>query len=133
MSNFKETLWERFFNRLPENTANEAVRVLKRGGSHRDIDYFTLKESEVSVERSRHIARQAIATYRSWKQCHSVHKLLDASRNIEGIALKRNMVSMISLYKDKLRDHCDLTWLLVTSIDEENAANDYIRQGGQDE
>ncbi|OJJ12978.1 hypothetical protein BKI51_02615 [Alphaproteobacteria bacterium AO1-B] len=130
MTIFKETLWDRFFNRLPETAANEAIRALKRGGSYRDVDFFTLKEAEAEVERLRKRAKLALADYRQWKTGQSVNALFDVFRSHEGRALREHARSMTALYSDARHDHRELTDLLMASIANDPTATPTKTTGG---
>ncbi|WP_425088863.1 hypothetical protein [Stappia sp.] len=116
MSIITEKLWERFFNRLPEQTANDAIRILKRGGSAQDVDYFTLKEAEAQVARYRVSARSAIASYKAWKAGRAVRLLFGVFREREGAHLRAHARAMTALFLDARRDHSDLTRLLMASM-----------------
>jgi hypothetical protein len=119
----KETLWDRFFNRLPENAANEAIRILKRGGSFKDVDFLTLKEAEAQVAGYRAQAKAAIGAYRRWRTQKALKLMFGAFHDREGAHLRAHARDMASLFLDARRDHTDLTTLLMASV-----AND--RPGG---
>lgn len=126
----KENIWERIFNRLPETAANEAIRALKKGGSHKDVDYFTLKEAEAQVDRLRKRAKIALADYRQWKTGQSVNVLFDVFRSHEGRALREHARSMTALYSDARHDHRELTDLLMASIANDATATPTKAAGG---
>ncbi|MEO0384194.1 MAG: hypothetical protein AAF234_11650 [Pseudomonadota bacterium] len=116
MDILKETLWDRLFNRLPENAANEAIRTLKRGGSFKDVDFLTLKEAEAQVAQYRDQAKAAIGAYRSWKTANTVKLMFGVFHNREGALLKAHARNLASLFLDARRDHADLTALLMHSV-----------------
>ena len=130
MSIITENLWERLFNRLPEQAANEAIRVLKQGGSFRDVDFFTLKEAEAQVLRYRAQARTAIADYRAWKAGKPVRLLFGVFRDREGAHLRAHARAMTSLFLDARRDHADLTRLLMASVGNDASGGAPSRLGG---
>ena len=131
MTRFKETLWDRFFNRLPESAANEAIRALKRGGSYRDVDFFTLKEAEAEVERLRKRAKLALADYRQWKTGQSVNALFDVFRSHEGRALREQARPMTALYSAARHAHRELTERLMASIANDPKAKPTKTKGGR--
>ena len=127
MTRITENLWDRFFNRLPANEANEAIRVLKKGGSYKDIDVFTLKEAEYQVKHHREQAKTAIAAYRRWKKGHHIRQFFAILRDREGVALRGHARNMASLFLDSRRDFTDLSDLLMKSIS--NDAD--LQEGGR--
>lgn len=116
MNYIKETLWERFFNRLPAKEANDAIRILKRGGSYKDVDFFTLKEAEEQVLRYRKRAKAAIGDYRLWKANSHIGRFFAVFRDREGIALRNHAREMANMFLEAKRDHADLSDLIMTSI-----------------
>ena len=120
-----ETLWDRFFNRLSETEANEAIRILKQGGSYKDIDLFTLKEAEHQVSHHRQQAKSAIAAYKQWKKGRQIRLFFAILRDREGAALRIHAKNMASLFLDSRRDFKDLSNRLMDSI-----ANDTDLQDG---
>lgn len=131
MTKFTENLWDRLFNRLPENEANEAIRVLKQGGSYKDIDFFTLKEVEYQVSHHRQQAKTAITAYRQWKKGHHIRRLIAVLRDREGIALRGHARNMASLFLDARRDYTDLTDLLMKSVSNDADLNSSVQGGGK--
>lgn len=131
MDILKETLWERLFNRLPENTANQAMRILKQGGSFKDVDFLTLKQAEAEVVRYRAQAKAAIGEYRRWKTENTVKLMLGVFHSREGAHLRAHAKDMTSLYLDARRDHGDLTDLLMRSVSNDAAERDGFNQGGR--
>jgi len=127
MKHIKETLWERFFNRLPENAANEALRSLKQGGSFKDVDFFTMKEAEAQVVRYRDEARAAIRAYRRWKSGKAVRDLFGVFREREGAHLRAHARDRASLFLDARRDYRDLSALLMASVNNDSQPK---QQGG---
>ncbi|GEM_PF-5989572 len=125
MKNITETLWDRLFNRLPQSEANEAIRILKQGGSYKDIDIFTLKEAEYQVVHHRQMAKSAIIAYRQWKKSRQVRRLFSVFRDREGAALRIHARNMASLFLDSRRDFADLSKRLMQSI-----SNDTELQNG---
>lgn len=125
MKNIKETLWDRLFNRLPATEANEAIRILKQGGSYKDIDVFTLKEIEHQVGHHREQAKNAIVAYRQWKKGRQVRRFMAVFRDREGDALRGHAKNMASLFLDSRRDFTDLSDRLLQSI-----SNDAELQNG---
>jgi len=131
MQGITENLWERFFNRLPENAANEAIRVLKQGGSFKDVDFLTLKQAEADVVRYRSQAKAAIGAYRRWKTQHAVKLMFGVFHSREGAHLRAHAKDLTSLYLDARRDHADLTDLLMRSVSNDAAGPDAFNQGGR--
>ena len=125
MIKLTETIWDRLFNRLSETEANEAIRILKQGGSYKDIDFFTLKEAEYQVYHHREQAKSAIAAYRQWKKGRQIRRLFAIFRDREGAALRIHARNMASLFLDSRRDFRDLSHRLMESI-----ANDVDLPGG---
>jgi len=126
MKNITETLWDRLFNRLPESEANEAIRILKQGGSYKDIDIFTLKEVEYQVVHHREQAKNALCAYRQWKKGRQVRRFMAVLRDREGEALRGHARNMASLFLDSRRDFADLSERLMQSI-----SNDTELQSGE--
>lgn len=116
MNYIKETLWERFFNPLPAKEANDAIRTLKRGGSYKDVDFFTLKEAEEQVLRYRGRAKAAIADYKLWKANTHIGRFFAVFRDREGLALRNHAREMANLFLESKRDHADLSHLIMVSI-----------------
>jgi len=125
MIKLTENLWDRFFNRLSETEANEAIRILKQGGSYKDIDFFTLKEAEHQVSHHRQQAKSAIAAYKQWKKGRQIRLFFAILRDREGAALRIHAKNMASLFLDSRRDFKDLSNRLMDSI-----ANDTDLQDG---
>jgi len=125
MIKLTETLWDRFFNRLSETEANEAIRILNQGGSYKDIDFFTLKEAEHQVSHHRQQAKSAIAAYKQWKKGRQIRLFFAILRDREGAALRIHAKNMASLFLDSRRDFKDLSNRLMDSI-----ANDTDLQDG---
>ena len=125
MKSIKENLWDRLFNRLPATEANEAIRILKQGGSYKDIDVFTLKEIEHQVGHHREQAKNAIVAYRQWKKGYQVRRFMAVFRDKEGEALRSHARNMASLFLDSRRDFADLSDRLMQSI-----SNDAELQSG---
>lgn len=132
MTKFKENLWERIFNRFPASEANEAIRILKRGGSYKDIDFFTLKEAEQQVHCHRQQAKKAIADYRRWKTGQQIRRFFTVLRDREGAALQGHARNMASLFLDARRDYSDLSHLLMESVSNDVDLNFSVQNGGQD-
>lgn len=130
MDILKETLWDRFFNRLPETAANEAIRTLKRGGSFKDVDFLTLKEAEAQVARYRDQARAAIGAYRRWKTGNAVKLMFGVFHSREGAHLRAHARGLTSLFLDARRDHADLTNLLMQSVSNDASGSAPLKQGG---
>jgi len=116
MKNITENLWDRLFNRLPASEANEAIRILKQGGSYKDIDIFTLKEIEHQVDHHREHAKKALIAYRQWKKGRQVRRFMAVLRDREGEALRGHARNMASLFLDSRRDFADLSDRLMQSI-----------------
>lgn len=133
MDILKETLWDRFFNRLPETAANEAIRTLKRGGSFKDVDFLTLKEAEAQVAHYRAQARAAIGAYRSWKTGNAVKLMFGVFHSREGAHLRAHARGLTSLFLDARRDHVDLTALLMRSVANDDSCAPPTRRGGGNE
>lgn len=125
MIKLTENLWDRFFNRLSETEANEAIRILNQGGSYKDIDFFTLKEAEHQVSHHRQQAKSAIAAYKQWKKGRQIRLFFAILRDREGAALRIHAKNMASLFLDSRRDFKDLSNRLMDSI-----ANDTDLQDG---
>jgi len=132
MSIIKESLWDRFFNRLPENAANEAIRLLKQGGTYRDVDFFTLKEAEERVADYRMKSRQAILAFKAWKLRKSINRYFGVFDDREGAHLRAHARAMTSIWLDARRDHSDLTRLLMRSVNDDAAINAASTEGGRD-
>lgn len=130
MDILKETLWDRFFNRLPENAANEAIRTLKRGGSFKDVDFLTLKEAEAQVAQYRDQAKAAIGAYRSWKTANTVKLMFGVLHSRKGAHLKAHARNLASLFLDARRDHADLTALLMQSVANDAPYRPPSKRGG---
>ena len=133
MTYLKESLWERLFNRLPSSEANDAIRILKQGGSYRDVDFFVLKEAEQSVEQLRGRAKQAIAAYKGWKLEQAVSRYFAVFRQREGAHLKANARAMTSIWLDARKDYRDLTDLLMHSVANDQPASLIQPKGGRHE
>ncbi|MGJ8531696.1 MAG: hypothetical protein ACSHYC_05895 [Alphaproteobacteria bacterium] len=131
MNYIKETLWERFFNRLPAKEANDAVRILKRGGSYKDVDFFTLKEAEEQVQRYRGRAKAAIADYKLWKANTQIGRFFAVFRDREGIALRNHARDMANMFLEARRDYIDLSSLLMTSIANDTRGTASSDKGGR--
>jgi hypothetical protein len=131
MIKIKENLWDRFFNRLSETEANEAIRILKQGGSYKDIDFFTLKEAEHQVSHHRQQAKSAIAAYRQWKKGHQIRRFFAILRDREGAALRIHAKNMASLFLDSRRDFNDLSNRLMSSISNDAELGSDFQNGGQ--
>ena len=123
MTKTYETLWDRFFNRLPANEANDAIRTLKQGGTFRDVDYLTLKEAEQRVDDYRSKAKQAILAFKAWKLRKTVQGLFGVFDDREGAHLRAHARAMASIYLDARRDHTDLTRLLMQSVSNDTGAD----------
>ena len=133
MTKTYETLWDRFLNRLPANAANDAIRTLKRGGTFKDVDFFTLKEAEQRVDDYRYNAKQAIVAYKAWKLKKAVRGFFGVFDDREGTHLRAHARAMTSIYLDARRDHADLTHLLMRSVSNDAAANgNPSKEGGSD-
>lgn len=130
MDILKETLWDRFFNRLPETAANEAIRTLKQGGSFKDVDFLTLKEAEAQVARYREQAKAAIGSYRRWKVQNTVKLMFGVFHDREGAHLRDHARDMASLFLDARRDHADLVTLLLRSVANDASGPTPAKQGG---
>lgn len=111
-----ETLWDRFFNRLPASEANDAIRILKQGGTYKDVDFFTLKEAEERVAEYRLKAKAAIIAFKAWKMRRSIEGFFGVFSEREGAHLRAHARSMTSIWLDARRDHADLTHLLMQSV-----------------
>lgn len=133
MQRITENLWERLFNRLPENAANEAMRILKQGGSFKDVDFLTLKQVEAEVVRYRAQAKAAIGEYRRWKTQKTVKLMFGVFHSREGAHLRAHAKDMASLYLDARRDHGDLTDLLMRSVSNDADELDAFNHGGRDD
>lgn len=131
MNYIKETLWERFFNRLPAKEANDAIRILKRGGSYKDVDFFTLKEAEEQVLRYRGRAKAAIADYKLWKANTQIGRFFAVFRDREGIALRNHARDMANMFLEARRDYIDLSSLLMTSIANDTRGTASSDKGGR--
>jgi len=131
MNYIKETLWERFFNRLPAKEANDAIRILKRGGSYKDVDFFTLKEAEEQVLRYRGRAKAAIADYKLWKANTHIGRFFAVFRDREGIALRNHARDMANMFLEARRDYTDLSSLLMTSIANDTRGTASSDKGGR--
>ncbi len=116
MTKTYETLWDRILNRLPASEANDAIRILKQGGTFEDIDFFTLKEAEQRVQDYRFKTKQAILAFKAWKLQKTVHGLFGVFDDREGAHLRAHARAMASIYFDARRDHADLTRLLMKSV-----------------
>jgi len=127
-----ETLWDRLVNRLPANTANDAIRTLKRGGTFKDVDFFTLKEAEHRVGDYRFKAKQAIVAFKAWKLRKAVRGFFGVFDDREGAHLRAHARAMTSIYLEARRDHADLTHLLMRSVSNDAAANgNPSKEGGR--
>jgi hypothetical protein len=133
MSIYNETIWERFFNRLPETAANEAIRVLKQGGSFKDVDFFTMKEAEAQVGHYRERAKAAIGAYKRWKSARAVTSLFGVFRDREGAHLRAHARAMTGLFLDSRRDFADLSALLMESVSNDRPDHGASVQGGRHE
>jgi len=131
MTILTENLWERLFNRLPASEANEAIRVLKQGGSYKDIDIFTLKEAEQQVRRHRQQAKSAISAYRQWKKGRYVRRFFAVFADREGAALRGHARNMTGLFLDARRDYADLSSLLMKSLANDCASGVTPGKGGR--
>lgn len=132
MKKYTENIWDRLFNRLPASEANEAIRVLKQGGSYKDIDFFTLKEAEQQVHHHREQAKKAIVDYRKWKTGQQLRRFFAVLRDREGAVLRGRARNMASLFLDARRDYSDLSHLLMESISSDADLNFSVQNGGQD-
>lgn len=131
MKTINETLWDRFFNRLPASEANDAIRTLKKGGTFQDVDFFTLKEAEQRVEDYRSKTKQAIVAFKAWKLRKTVHGLFSVFDDREGAHLRAHARAMASIYFDARRDHTDLTRLLMQSVSNDaGTKGNPSREGG---
>jgi len=133
MNIFKENLWERIFNRLPESEANDAVRHLKAGGSYKDIDFFTLKAAEEQVEHHRLRFRDAMADYRAHKAGRSVQRFFAVFRDREGLFLREHARNMATLARDSRRDFHDLSNEIMKSIANDDDLPPTLKKGGKNE
>jgi hypothetical protein len=131
MTKITENLWDRLFNRLPASEANEAIRILKQGGSYKDIDIFTLKEAECQVAHHRQQAKSAITAYRQWKKGRQVRRLFTVFRDREGAALRIHARNMASLFLDSRRDFTDLGQRLMASIANDANLKSGLQNGGK--
>lgn len=127
----KETLWDRFFNRLPRTQANDLVQRLKKGASYKEIDYFAVKELEQQIEHHRRQARAAIAEYKQWRASEACRTFFDVFRQREGAHLKAHARAMASVFLDVRRDYADMMKLLMSSI-ANDAETKSAKSGGQD-
>ena len=133
MSTIKETIWERFFNRLPETAANEAIQTLKQGGSFEDVDFFTMKEAEAQVANYRDRAKAAIRAYKNWKTGRAIRSMFGVFRDREGAHLRAHAKDMAALFLDARRDHADLTELLMASVSNDGPGGAVSQRGGGNE
>lgn len=131
MNYIEETLWEGFFNRLPAKEANDAIRILKHGGSYKDVDFFTLKEAEEQVLRYRGRAKAAIADYKLWKANTHIGRFFAVFRDREGIALRNHARDMANMFLEARRDYTDLSSLLMTSIANDTRGTASSDKGGR--
>ena len=123
MTRTYETLWDRCLNRLPANAANDAIRTLKRGGTFKDVDFFTLKEAEQRVDDYRVKAKQAIVAFKAWKLRKAIRGFFGVFDDREGAHLRAHARAMTSIYLEARRDHADLTYLLMQSVSNDAAVN----------
>ena len=131
MKKYTESLWNRFFNRLPDSEAREAIRMLKQGCSYKDIDFFTLKEAEQQVLHHRQQTKSAIAAYRQWKTGQQVRRFFAILRDREGEALRGHAKNMTSLFLDARRDYSDLSHLLMKSVSNDTDLGPSHQNSGQ--
>lgn len=122
MKIYKETLYERLRNRLPQSDARKAIRALRHARNRLHIDYMTVKELSELTEHYRTLARTACNAVREWELRDAVQKMDQAFRERERDLLRAQALDAIALYQDVKRDYIELRNLAMAQLTSNDSA-----------
>ena len=117
-----ETLWEKIFNRLPEKQANDAIRILRAGGTIHDIDTFDVRLLADQLTDTKKQLQAALRAYRRHQGRAAIKTFINVFFDREGAMLRQHAVNLASLYTDMRRDYRELQDLLNQAIANDKGA-----------
>lgn len=128
----KETFWDKLFNRLPEQSANDALRILRAGGGIHDIDTFDVKLLAEQLVETRRNLKVALKAYRRHRGRSAFHAYVRVFTDREGQMLRQNAQNLASLYQDMRRDYRELNALLDQAIANDKGPGAWIFGGSHE-
>lgn len=109
----KESLFDRFRNRLSPANANRAIKALRHARKRLEVDFFVVKEMSELEERYRKKAKLAINALREWEVREAVKYMNDVYRQRERDVLKTQAHDAVYLWSDIRRDHREIRDLAI--------------------
>lgn len=104
----KESLFDRFVNRLSPANASRAIKAMRHARHRLEIDYMAVKEMSELEERYRQKAKNAIQALRQWEIREAVQNMNDVYRQREYEVLKGQAHEAVILWHDIRRDHREI-------------------------